>query len=151
MQRQRYHPWLVLLHWVLAVLILLQLCAGFFGLAQTPNGDPNKLDVLRTHMASGMLVLFLMLVRLAVRWRTAQPPQGLRRYLHYGFYALVVALAATGMTTTLLARLNEIVFARSGEPLRPTCRSISAACCMGGWRSPWWRCSPGTSFSRCRA
>jgi cytochrome b561 len=116
---QRYHPALVALHWLLAVLIALSLCAGFFGLAQTPNSDPNKLDVLRWHMASGAAILGLMLVRLLLRWRTTQPPQGKRRWLHLGFYALVVLMVGTGFATTILARLNDIVFAQSGEMLPP--------------------------------
>jgi cytochrome b561 len=119
MSAQRYHPLLVALHWLVAVLIALSLIAGFFGLAQTPNSDPTKLDVLRWHMASGAAILGLMLVRLVVRLCTAQPPQGKRRLLHYAFYVVVIGMGVTGFATTLLARLNDIVFAHSGEPLPP--------------------------------
>jgi cytochrome b561 len=50
-QVSRYHPLLVTLHWVLAVLIIAALAVGFFRLAATPNSDPQKIGVLRVHMA----------------------------------------------------------------------------------------------------
>jgi cytochrome b561 len=36
---------------------------------------------------------------------------------HYGFYLLVLLMAATGLSTSLLAGLNRSVFQHSGEPL----------------------------------
>ena len=54
-QVSRYHPLLVSLHWVLAVLIITALAMGFFVLAAMPNVDPQKIGVLRVHMAGGML------------------------------------------------------------------------------------------------
>ena len=59
----RYHPLLVALHWVLAFLIIAALTLGFFGLAATPNSDPQKIAILRVHMAGGMLILALMGIR----------------------------------------------------------------------------------------
>ncbi|GIL39822.1 cytochrome b [Roseiterribacter gracilis] len=115
---QRYHPALVALHWLLAVLLFLSLCAGFF-LAQRSNADPSKIDGLRIHMAMGMAILALMVVRFVVRLRSAQPPQGQRRWLHQSFYVLVTAMAGTGLATAIVARLNDIVFAGTGEPLPP--------------------------------
>ena len=55
----RYHPLLVALHWLLAVLILAALAVGFLALANMPNADPAKIAVLRWHMAGGMLILAL--------------------------------------------------------------------------------------------
>ena len=48
----RYHPILVVLHWLLAALIIAALCIGFLYLAATPNSDPGKIPVLRLHMAA---------------------------------------------------------------------------------------------------
>jgi cytochrome b561-like protein len=59
----RYHPLLVTLHWLLAVLILAALAVGFFALAAMENADPRKIAVLRWHMAGGMLILALMIIR----------------------------------------------------------------------------------------
>ena len=118
----RYHPLLVVLHWLLAVLILTALAVGFFGLAAMPNADPAKIAVLRWHMAGGMLILALMLVRLVVRLVTAKPAPAnhLASLVHYGFYLLVVLMVGTGFATGLLAGLPDIVFAGSGAPLPAT-------------------------------
>ncbi len=62
-QVSRYHPLLVTLHWVLAVLIIAELTLGFWGLAATPNSDPEKIGVLRVHMPGGVLILALMGIR----------------------------------------------------------------------------------------
>jgi len=66
-QVSRYHPLLVTLHWVVAVLIVAALAIGFFGLAPTLNSDPRKIAVLRVHMAGGMLILVLMGIRFIAR------------------------------------------------------------------------------------
>jgi cytochrome b561 len=118
----RYHPLLVVLHWLLAVLILAALVVGFFGLAAMPNADPAKIAVLRWHMAGGMLILALTLVRFVVRLLTAKPAPAnrLAPLVHYGFYLLVVLMVGTGFATGLLAGLPEIVFAQSGAPLPAT-------------------------------
>jgi cytochrome b561 len=122
----RYHPLLVTLHWLIAVLILAALAVGFFVLDDMPNSDPRKITVLMIHMAAGILILALMIIRFVVRLMTAKPPaattgsRSLDRFApltHYGFYVLVVLIAGSGMATALMARLNEIVFAGSGEPL----------------------------------
>lgn len=125
----RYHPLLVALHWLLAALIVAALAIGFFGLATTPNSDPQKMDILQLHMAGGMLILALMCIRFIVRLRTSRPENtaGDRGFLkritqisQYGFYVLVLSVAMTGYTTAILAGLPEIVFSRSGDPLPPS-------------------------------
>jgi cytochrome b561 len=122
----RYHPLLVAPHWLLAILIIAMLGAGFFLLARMPNSDPRKISILTVHMSVGMLILLLMTVRLVVRMRTSRAPDsttGLRLLdrlapvVHYGFYGLVLLMVATGYATAILAGLNRIVFQRSGEPL----------------------------------
>src|SRR5712671_217963 len=72
-QVSRYHPLLVTLHWVLAVLIIAALALGALVMVRIPNTDPMKLEALRSHMAGGGVILLLMLIRLLVRARTAHP------------------------------------------------------------------------------
>ncbi|MEO8152014.1 MAG: cytochrome b/b6 domain-containing protein [Rhizobacter sp.] len=128
-QVSRYHPLLVALHWLIALLILVALGVGFFLLAPTPNTDPQKIATLKGHMAGGMLVLALMVIRFIVRLVTAKPPLAttghprldrLAPLAHYGLYVLVIAMAGTGYATGLLAGLPDIVFAGSGAPLPAT-------------------------------
>jgi cytochrome b561 len=125
----RYHPLLVALHWVLAVLIIANLTLGFFGLAAAPNADPQKIGVLRVHMAGGMLILVLMGIRFIVRMWASRPAHAATGYplldriapvTHYGFYVIIALMVGTGYATGILAGLPEIVFGGSGAPLPPT-------------------------------
>ena len=122
----RHHPALVVLHWLLALLIMLAIGMGTFVLNEIPNASPDKLGALRGHMIMGVAIGALMLVRLLVRWRTAGPApaltgnrllDGLGKIVHIGLYLLVFAMAASGMATALQAGLPEIIFGGSGAPL----------------------------------
>jgi cytochrome b561 len=128
-QVSRYHPLMVTLHWVLAVLIIGALALGFFVLAAMPNSDPQKIRILMAHMAGGMLILALMVIRFIVRMLTSRPADATTGYpfldriapiTHYGFYVLVLLMVGSGYATGILAGLNRIVFQGSGEPLPPT-------------------------------
>jgi cytochrome b561 len=125
-QVTRYHPLLVALHWLLAFLIIAALLAGFFLLARMSNSDPQKIRVLLVHMAAGMTILALMVVRFIVRMLTSRPAPATTGHpfldriapvTHYGFYVLVLLMVGTGYATAILAGLNRIVFQGSGEPL----------------------------------
>lgn len=104
----RYQPVLVALHWLIALMILGLLCVGFFILEDMPNTDPKKLDVLKLHMAGGMSVLPLMLLRLIIRVRSARPPVAstgspkldrMAAMGHAGFYVIVFLMIASGFFT----------------------------------------------------
>ena len=47
----RYHPALVVLHWVMALLIIAALALGALVMVKIPNTDPMKFEALRSHMA----------------------------------------------------------------------------------------------------
>lgn len=125
-QVTRYHPALVTLHWLLALLIISELAFGFFGLAPMPNTDPQKVDILRVHMISGVTILVLMAIRFGVRLATAKPPEAttgspalykLQPVSHHGFYLLVLLMVGSGFGTAFAAGLPAIVFGHSGAPL----------------------------------
>jgi len=122
----RYHPLLVALHWLLAVLILAGLIIGGTVLAETPNDDPGKLLALRLHMGSGIVILVLMLIRLGTRLMAAGPPHAdignpalntAGIWAHWGLYLLVLAMAGSGLLLANMAGLPAIVFGGSGDPL----------------------------------
>lgn len=125
-QPTRYHPLLVTLHWLLALMIIMGLIMGGFVLAETPNSDPEKLFALRMHMSMGILILLLMLVRLVVRLRTDKPAHAetgnalldrLGVWAHWAFYLVVILMAGSGIGISVLAGLPPIVFGGSGDPL----------------------------------
>ena len=122
----RYHPALVVLHWLLATMIFGGLIAGTFVLAATPNSDPFKLISLGMHMSLGIVIGVLMLLRLAIRLLTTRPPHAatgnalldkLGVLTHWGFYIIVLAMVASGLATANMADLPAIVFGGSDAPL----------------------------------
>lgn len=120
----RHHPLLVLLHWSLALLIVLMLAVGMLVLKPMPNTSPEKLVALRAHMLLGGLILLLMLLRVVVRWRFARPAplssghaalDRLAGLAHASLYLLVFAMALSGIGIAIAAGLPQIVFAGHGS------------------------------------
>ena len=125
----RYHPALVLLHWLLAVMIVIGLIMGTNVLSATPNDAPEKLFYLKMHMSMGIIIFILMTIRLFIRFFTAKPPAAdignslfnkLGTATHYLFYIIVILMGASGLATANMAGLPEIVFGGSGTPLVST-------------------------------
>jgi len=119
----RYHPWLVTLHWGLAILIVATLTVGFAWLGQMPASDPWRLDVLRWHMAGGILILTLTILRFMIRIRTIRPARAstgnrfldrLAQVSHLAFYVIILMMTGTGLATALMAGLPAIVLGHSG-------------------------------------
>ncbi|MFM1925553.1 MAG: hypothetical protein RIT44_1359 [Pseudomonadota bacterium] len=120
----RYHPALVTLHWLLAILILVALSMGTWVLQEIPNSSPEKLWALKGHMVAGALILLLTLLRLAVRLTTAHPAPAssghalldrLAPIMHGGLYALVLVMAGSGIAMSVLAGLPDTVFLGVGQ------------------------------------
>ena len=99
---QRYSAVAVWLHWIIAVLLVTNLFLGFF---HGDFGRPAERWLMFFHKAIGLSVLALTLVRLA--WRlTHRPPAfdpavkrweaGFATAVHWGFYALLIAIPLTG-------------------------------------------------------
>ena len=122
----RYHPVLVVLHWLLAAMVIGALVAGTFILDATPNSDPFKLTSLWMHMSLGMAIGVLMLFRLATRLFTETPPHAetgsalldkIGVITHWAFYVIVLAMVGSGLAIANMAGLPAIVFEGSGAPL----------------------------------
>ncbi len=123
-QVSRYHPLLVVLHWLLAILVPVALVLGAWVMAKIPNDSPAKIDALRGHMAGGLLILTLMLLRLLVRSRTRLPLPAtsgsslfdrLARVSHYALYVGVIGMATAGL---VLAVESGIIAILAGEPVQ---------------------------------
>lgn len=119
----RYHPLLVLLHWVLAFFIIAALGLGALVMVKIPNTEAMKLEALRSHMAGGVIILSLMLGRFLVRARSAHPPAAptgnpaldrLAWLSHRLFYAVVFMTAGSGLIMALQTGLPAIVFGGDG-------------------------------------
>lgn len=122
----RYHPALVALHWLLALLIVGALIGGAFSLDPMPEDSPDKVGVLRLHMLAGLTILALMAGRLVLRLTTPHPPPAdignatlnqVAPAVHWTFYALVFGLAASGLVMAAEAGLFAIVFGAAEGPV----------------------------------
>lgn len=123
---KRYHPILVILHWLIALMLIVALMMGTFVLDPMPNSSPEKIDALKGHMIGGFVLLALMVLRFGVRSATKKPVRNttgkpladmLSFAVHYGFYVMVIGMAFSGMATSAAAGLPDIVFGGSGQPL----------------------------------
>lgn len=125
---QKYHPLLVTLHWLIALMIFVALAAGGLVLANMPPDSPDKVTGLGGHMIFGMAIGVLLIVRLITRLRTAHPPHAqtgnnlldrIGVWTHWGFYALIAGMVLTGLATAYGAGLFPIVYGGVAETLPP--------------------------------
>jgi len=120
----RYHPVLVAMHWLLALLITAALALGTLVMARTSNTDPTKIEALRAHMGGGVFIALLMLLRLAIRTLSRRPAAAdagsaklntLAAISHAAFYLLVFGMGLSGVFMALQAGLFEVVFGGHGH------------------------------------
>lgn len=119
---KRYHPILVSLHWLVALLILGMLVIGFTQLGETPN-DEAKIQVLSMHMPIGITILALTLARLVVRFTTSKPAPAtagnpildkIGVAVHYLLYIAALGMGISGLGISSAAGLPAIVFEKAG-------------------------------------
>ncbi|MEO6436059.1 MAG: cytochrome b/b6 domain-containing protein, partial [Tepidisphaeraceae bacterium] len=104
-QAVRYKSIVVAIHWITAAFVLTQIYLGFaFG--DYPKGSPERTELFTWHRSVGVLILFLALIRLAVRLMNPPPPypedlpkweRAVAVWSHRLFYVLLVALPLTGL------------------------------------------------------
>jgi cytochrome b561 len=101
----RYTVAAMSLHWVIALLIIIQLCLGWYMNEVLPDHSPAQATIEAIHISLGLTILMLVLARIAVRliYRPPPLPAGLatwERHLahtsHLVFYILMLALPLTG-------------------------------------------------------
>jgi len=124
---ERYHPIQVVLHWLSALLIVFTLAMGTLSLKHIPNADAaHKIFALKGHMAVGLAIAFIVVLRLALRLSLEQPAPAtsgnpwldrLARVVHAALYLGVLAMAASGLALAVQAGLPGIVFGGSPAPL----------------------------------
>lgn len=121
----RYHPLLVTLHWIVALLIFMALIAGTLVFSHMPTTDPNKVIALRIHVIMGVGIGALMLIRLITRQRTAHPAPAstgfpladrLAPLAHGALYTLVFLMVASGLTLSVQSGLGNALFADAAMP-----------------------------------
>ena len=102
MSVSRYHPLLVSLHWIIAVLLVVALSMGTLVLENIPNDAPEKINALQGHMIFGVTILVLTIIRLIVKISSAKPAKALTGNslldkigigVHHAFYVFIILMA----------------------------------------------------------
>ncbi|ALU89407.1 cytochrome b [Herbaspirillum rubrisubalbicans] len=116
-QPTRYHPYSVILHWVMFLLFVVALATIEYR-EDIPKGDPLR-DLLRTvHMHAGQLVLILVILRLIARKMLGVPPElpmpKLQRLgahaVHLLLYVVMIGLPLTGILFTQAGGRDVVFF-----------------------------------------
>lgn len=123
---KRYHPILVSMHWLVALMVLVALLVGGPSLTAIENDDPEKLFGLTGHMIWGLVIGTFMMIRLAMRWFSTHPPaadagnpmlNSGAKAAHLGLYVLILAMVGSGIGIAISADLFSIAFLGSNSPL----------------------------------
>lgn len=122
----RYHPALVALHWLMALMIVMGLIFGKFLLSPMDIANPEKAQGLAGHMTIGLLVGALLIIRFILRLTSKTPPHAktgnafldrVGAATHWVLYLLVALMVMSGIGTAFNAGLFQIAFGGSGDPI----------------------------------
>jgi cytochrome b561 len=103
--QRRYTRAAIGLHWIIAVLILVQIALGWIMNEVLPDHSPNQRLVENIHISLGLTLLILVVARIVVRLTYKPPPlpagmpiweRVLSGVVHLVFYGLMLALPLTG-------------------------------------------------------
>lgn len=99
---QKFSPTSKVLHWFIALLVIIMLCGGFFldGLPESIKGM-----AISYHKSTGLTILFLMILRIIWIHAAGRPPlpesmkmweKMTARIVQYGFYILLILMPLSG-------------------------------------------------------
>ncbi|NBO19090.1 MAG: cytochrome b [Proteobacteria bacterium] len=117
----RYHRIAIILHWVMALCILLMLASGLAMTTQDLLEKALRFSMYQWHKSLGVLLLWAVFLRLLIRLRFAPPPlpasmkpleQKAAHAGHWALYALMLAMPLTGwmVVSSSVSGLPTLVF-----------------------------------------
>ena len=124
---KRYSAIAMTLHWVIAALIVVQLCLGWYMNELVPDHSPAQDRIQDIHVTVGLSVLILVLVRIGVRLTHPAPPlpsgmpaweRWLAHASHFVFYVLILVMPLTGWALVSV-RHEDIPFFGLAWPAMP--------------------------------
>jgi cytochrome b561 len=120
---KRYHPVLVTLHWLVALLIFTDLYIGYFYIRPiilSGGGGLRGTDaILKIHMAAGIAILVLIIIRFIIRLAIRKPLPAdagsqflnvLAKVVHYALYFFVFAITVIGLLFSLQTNRIQVAF-----------------------------------------
>lgn len=124
---KRYHPLLVTLHWLIVLLVFVNLYIGLFVFEPMLRGGGAfriPKSTLAIHMAVGITILILIVVRFFVRTGTKKPAaatsghkffDGLARVVHFALYFFVFATTVIGLVFAIQTNRLQRAFLGGGN------------------------------------
>jgi cytochrome b561 len=106
----KYNYILRIIHWLMAVMLLGMVAAGYFMVGLDAKVAPYKWQIYNIHKTLGVLLLALAVIRMVVRNTTQNPPpaariaplyQLLSRATHIVLYIFMIILPLTGVLMSL--------------------------------------------------
>ena len=125
----RYSNISVILHWLVAIMLVMAMFMGSTALVNTPNDDPEKIGALTGHMIFGFLITAFMIVRLIVKMKNINPPpmvtgNAMRDKtgvsVHSILYILVILMGLSGFGIALMAGIPDVILGVEGATLPET-------------------------------
>ena len=120
---KRYHPVLVTLHWLVALLVFTDLYIGYFYIRPIimvgRGGVPGTDLILKIHMAAGVAILVFLIIRFIIRLTTRKPAPAdagfkalniLAKVVHYSLYLFVFGITIVGLIFSLQVNRFQVAF-----------------------------------------
>jgi cytochrome b561 len=128
---KRYHPALVTMHWLIALLVFVNLYLGIV-VFENRGGGPGDFQAINPlvtiHMAVGVTIIVLLIVRFILRVRTNRPVEAttgnkffdsLAKFVHYGLYVTVLAVTVLGLVFSLQTGRFQSAFLGADDQFTP--------------------------------
>ena len=138
---KHYHPLLVTLHWLVAVLVGVELYIGLFALEEQDRSLGAGGLLLAIHMVTGIAILALVIVRFIVRLRSKSPVDVnagnpflrlLEKVVHYGLYLMLIVITVIGLVMAIQTRRLQSIFLGQRPPIGQGFRPDSPQFSQGG-------------------
>ena len=147
---KRYHPALVTIHWLTALLVFLNLFLGILIFERRSIPLQALGPYITIHMISGLTIIVLLVIRVFVRARTSKPADAnsdnkfldvLAKLVHYGLYVAVLAATLIGLLfsiqigrfqSTFMGAKSQFGAAPGGSATQRTLRTPPVAPPAGG-------------------
>jgi len=101
----KYHSFLRILHWVMALLIITMLFLGWYMANMVEKNNPLRGSLYDLHKSIGVTLLILVIIRIAIRLATFIPPlpatihpliRAASQVSHYTLYIFMVIMPLSG-------------------------------------------------------
>ena len=129
MNALRYSNLSVILHWLVAIMLIMAMVMGTTVLVNIPNDDPEKINALKGHMIFGFMITTFMIVRLIVKMKSINPPPMVTGHalrdkmgtsVHQILYILVILMGLSGFGIAVLAGIPDVILGVEGATLPET-------------------------------